>query len=61
MIKVGDDVMILKKGLDYIKGRQTFHLSPAHGDYTGLSLTIHDSTMEGDLADSRSNFGIGVS
>ena len=61
MIKVGDDVMILKKGLDYIKGRQTFHLPSAHGDYTGLSLTIHDSTKEGDFAHSRRNFGLGVS
>ena len=60
-IKTGDTVMVLRKGLDYINGRQTFNLPPSHGDKSGVSMTIQGHVLESDGCDSQRNFGLGVS
>ena len=61
VIKTGDTVMVLKKGLYYINGRQTFNLPPSHGDKSGVSMTIQGPVMESDDCDTQGNFGLGVS
>ena len=61
IIKTGDTVMVLKKGLDYINGRQTFNLPPSQGDKNGVSLTIQGRVLESDDCNSQRNFGLGVS
>ena len=60
VIKGGDTVLALKKGLDYINGRQTFNLPPSHGDKSGVSMTIQGPVLESDDCDSQRNFGLGV-
>ena len=61
VIKVGDNVMMLKKGLDYVNGRQTFNLPPSRGDKDGVSLSIQEPALGSDLAESERNVGLGVS
>ena len=60
-IKTGDTVMVLKKGLYYINGRQTFNLPPSHGEESGVSMTIQGPVLERDGCDSQRNVGLGVS
>ena len=60
VIKGEDTVMVLKRGLDYINGRQTFNLPPFHGNKSGLSMTIQGPVLESDDCDSQRNFGLGV-
>ena len=61
IIMVGDNVMVLKKGLDYVNGRQTFNLPPSHGDKDGVSLSIQELPLDSDLGESERNIGLGVS
>ena len=59
VIKVGDDVILLKKGLAYLIGRQTFSFPPIPGDGRGVSLTLTKAAAEDD--ESGMNFGMAVS
>ncbi|KAI0237980.1 hypothetical protein LSAT2_011410 [Lamellibrachia satsuma] len=58
VIKLGDDVMLLKKGLVYLIGRQTFSLPPISGDGRGVSLALTEAVAEDD--ESGMNFGMAV-
>ena len=60
-IKTGDTVMVLKKGIDFINGRQTFNLPPSQGNKSGVSMTIQGRVQERDDCDSQRNIGLGVS
>jgi hypothetical protein len=61
IIKVGDNVMVLKRGLDYVNGRQTFNLPPFHGDKDAASLSIQELALGSYFGDSERNIGLGVS
>ena len=58
VIKVGYDVMLLKKGLVYLIGRQTFSLPPISGDGRGVYLALTEAAVKDD--ESGMNFGMAV-
>ena len=56
IIKVGDNVMVLKRGLDYVNGRQTFNLPPFtvtkmphHYRYRSLHWEVISAIQRGTL------------
>ena len=60
-LKMGDDIMVLKKGGTGVMGNQTFALPPIPGDERVVTLTLHETTMVEETGATERVVGIGVS
>ena len=60
-LKMGDNIMVLKKGRADSLGNQTIALPPIPGDKRGVTLMLHETTMMGETDATKTILGIGVS
>ena len=60
-LKMGDNIMVLKKGRADSLGNQTIALPPIPGDKRGVTLMLHETTMMGETDATNAILGIGVS